>query len=276
MSTLARRSTARAGSTGRTSSDAAVSWRSVALPSEHGGWSLTAEPAVLGLLVAWSFPGLALGVAAMLAFLARTPSKLVLVDCFRHRWLPRTRVAAQVATLESAIIVALVLYAATAGERFWVPLAVAAPLVALELWYDMRSRGRRLVPELAGSVGIGAVATAIALADGSSARLAWGLWVVIAARSVAAIPYVRGQIQRTKSRPAPTWHSDVAQLLSIAAVSLGWALDLVPALAVGALVVLGVVNLVATRLPPRPAVVIGVQQMLFGIAVILATAIGLR
>lgn len=32
-------------------------WRQVAVPSEHGGWSLTAEPVVLGLVVAWSWPG---------------------------------------------------------------------------------------------------------------------------------------------------------------------------------------------------------------------------
>jgi hypothetical protein len=46
--------------------------RAVAVPTEHGGWSLTLEPVLLGLMVAWSWPGLSLGVAAMLAFLART------------------------------------------------------------------------------------------------------------------------------------------------------------------------------------------------------------
>ena len=68
-------------------------WRQVAVPSEHGGWSLTAEPVVLGLVVAWSWPGLALGLAAMLAFVARTPVKFVLVDRWRHRWLDRSRLA---------------------------------------------------------------------------------------------------------------------------------------------------------------------------------------
>ncbi len=253
-----------------------VSWKSVALPTEHGGWSLTAESALLGLLVAWSLPGLALGVAAMLAFMARTPAKLVLVDRFRHRWLPRTRLAAQVATVELVVLLALVAYSMSAGDNFWAPLAVAAPLVLLELWYDTRSRSRRLVPELAGSVGIGAIATAIALADGAPGRVAWGLWIVIAARSVAAIPYVRGQILRTKSRPAPTWHSDAAQIASVVAVSLGWILDLVPVAAVVAIAVLAIINLVATRLPPKPAVVIGVQQTIFGFAVILTTAIALN
>ena len=67
--------------------------RSVALPTEHGGWGLTLESVVLGLAVRWSAPGAVLAVAAFLAFLARTPLKVVLVDLRRHRVLPRTRPA---------------------------------------------------------------------------------------------------------------------------------------------------------------------------------------
>ena len=256
-----------------TKADRPVSWWSVALPSEHGGWSLTAEPALLGLLVAWSTPGLALGLAAMIAFLARTPVKLVLVDRFRHRWLPRTRLAAQIAAVEVALLAVLIAYAASAAASFWLPLAVAAPLIGIELWFDMRSRGRRLIPELAGSIGIGSIATAIALADGAPAVVAWGLWVVVAGRSVAAIPYVRTQILRTKSNPAPRWHSDAAQLAAVAAVVVGGAFDWVPVAAVIAVAILAAINLVAVRLAPRPAVVIGIQQTIFGLVVIVTTAI---
>lgn len=269
------RSTDPPASVDRSMVDGAVSWRSVALPSEHGGWSLTAEPALLGLLVTWSAPGLALGTGAMVAFLARTPLKLVLVDRFRHRWLPRTRLAAQIVAAELALLAVLIVYAASAAEPFWMPLAVAAPLVGVELWFDMRSRSRRLIPELAGSIGIGSIASAIALAGGSSTSVAWGLWVVVAARSVAAIPYVRTQILRTKSRPAPNWRSDAAQLTAVAGATLGWATDLLPAAASVAIAVLAIINLVAVRLAPKPAVVIGIQQMIFGIAVILTTAIAI-
>ena len=48
-------------------------WRGVAVPTEHGGWGLTAEPVLLGLLVAFSWPGLLIGSAALLAFLAARP-----------------------------------------------------------------------------------------------------------------------------------------------------------------------------------------------------------
>ena len=254
--------------------EAAVSWRSVAIPSEHGGWSLTAEPALLGLLVAWSWPGLALGLAAMVAFVARTPLKLVLVDRWRHRWLPRTALAARIAAAELMVFVALVVgAAASADARFWVPLAVAAPLLGLELWFDMRSRGRRLVPELAGSIGIGSIAAAIALADGASSTMAWGLWVVLAARSLASIPYVRMQILRLRSRPAPRRDSDIAQLVALAVAIGGWIGGLVPGPAVVAIAVLAGSNAVAVRLPPRRVVVIGIQQMVLGLAVIATTAV---
>ena len=261
------------GSSRRPTSAARGSWRSVALPSEHGGWSLTAEPALLGLIVAWSWPGFALGVAAMVAFIARTPLKVVLVDRWRDRWLDRTRLAAQIATMEIVVLALLVGFVVVEGQSgFWVPLAFAAPLVALELWYDMRSRGRRLVPELAGAIGIGSIATAIALADGASTRMAWGLWVVVAARSLAAIPYVRFQIQRTKSQAGPRWHSDLSQVAAVTAAVIAWRVDLVPLAAAIAIAVVAVINVAAVRLAPRRAVIIGIQQTIVGIAVIATTA----
>ncbi len=252
--------------------------RAVALPSEHGGWSLTAEPAVLGLLVAWSSPGLAIGLAGMVAFVARTPIKVVLVDRFRHRWLDRTRLALGVAAVELAVLAGLVVVAVTGAESgFWVPFAVAAPLIALELWYDMRSRSRRLIPELAGAIGIGSLAAAVALADGGvDDSVAWGLWIVIGARSAAAIPYVRTQILRVHGRDAPNWHSDVAQLAATVAAAMAWLADLIPLASVVAITLVAAINTAAVRSAPRRAVVIGIQQTVLGIAVIVVTAVAVR
>lgn len=247
--------------------------RSVAMPSEHGGWSLTAEPALLGLVVAWSCSGVALALAAVVAFLARTPIKLVLVDRWRHRWLQRSALAARVAAAEVAVLVVLAgLAAVGAEEPFWLPLLVAAPLVVVELWFDMRSRSRRLLPELAGTVGIGSVAAAIAVAGGADTGLAWGLWCVVAARAVAAIPYARTQVFRLRGRPHARWHSDAAQAGAVVAVALGWLAGAVPLSAVIAIAVVAAFNTAAVRSAPRPAKVIGVQQMSFGIAVVAVTA----
>ena len=250
-------------------------WRQVAVPSEHGGWSLTAEPVVLGLVVAWSWPGLALGLAAMLAFVARTPVKIVLVDRWRHRWLDRSRLAARIAAVELVMIGLFAALAATGAvdARFWVPLAVAAPFVGVELWFDMRSRSRRLIPELAGTFGIGSVVAAIVLTDGGSGLLAIGLWVVVAARAAAAIPYARTQVFRAHGRPVTRWHSDVAQAAAVAAVSLAWGLDAIPLAPVVAVAAIAAFNVVAVRGPVKPAMVIGLQQMAFGIGVVVVTAV---
>lgn len=255
----------------------AAAWREVAVPREHGGWSLTAEPALLGLLAAWSGSGAALAGAAMVAFVARTPIKVVLVDRFRHRWLARTGLALRIALAELVLLTGLAAVAVTGTDhRFWVPLALAVPLVAVELWFDMRSRSRRLVPELAGAVGIGSVAAAIALAGGSPGRVAAGLWCVIAARAAAAIPYVRVQLARAKARPHRSWPSDLAQVGAVAAVAGAWAADAVPLAAVVVLALSGVVAVVGLRLPTRPAPLIGAEQSVVGLTVVLAAGLATR
>ncbi|MCU0465293.1 MAG: YwiC-like family protein [Anaerolineae bacterium] len=66
---------------------------SVALPSEHGGWSFLLEPLVLGLLVAGSPMGWVLAGAALCAFLAHQPLKIVLKDRLKGRRPPRTVLA---------------------------------------------------------------------------------------------------------------------------------------------------------------------------------------
>jgi len=249
--------------------------RSVAAPSEHGGWGLTFEPVLLGLIVAPHWAGVALGAAAMLAFVARTPTKVVLVDSWRHRSLPRTRVAAFVATGEIAVLVALLGVAtATASGPFWIPLLAAVPLMAIELWFDMRSRSRRLVPELAGTIGIGGVAAAIVLAADEGAALAVGVWLVIAARAVASLPFVRFQLRRTKHPPHRRWAQDLAQGAAVALAGIGVALGWLPVVAAGAVAALAVVQLVLARVPPPRAVIVGVQQLVFGLAVMIAAGFG--
>ncbi len=254
-----------------------VSVRSVAVPTEHGGWSLTLEPAVLGLLVEPSAAGLALAGVALTAFVARTPLKIALVDRLRKRRLGRTRLAERVAGVELAIAAVLLMLAAvTAEQAFWWPLAIAAPLVAIELWYDIRSRSRRLVPELAGSVGVAAVAAAIALAGGGDALVAAGQWCVAGARAIAAIPFVRVQLRRMKEQPHKVLTSDGAQLVAAMAGAVGYALDAVPLTGMIALIALAAVHIAQVRLPPPVVAALGAQQVVLGLSVVLTTALGVR
>jgi hypothetical protein len=250
-------------------------WRAVLIPSEHGGWGLTAEPALLGLLVAPSIAGGALAVAAVLAFLVRTPLKVVLVDRHRHRELDRDQLARRVVAFELAVLAAMVVVAFARADADWlVPLVLALPLFAIELWFDAWSRGRRLTPELCGAIGISAVAAAVALAGGEGYALAFALWLVLAGRATASVPFARVQVQRLHGTPPSPRVSDVAQLAGIGLAALAVVVD--GAVMVGALAVLvvGVVQFAWSRGPARPAVAVGVSQLGFGLAVVAATAIG--
>jgi len=250
-------------------------FRSVALPAEHGGWSLTLEPALLGLLVEPSWAGLAIGLAALLAFLTRTPLKIALVDRHRRRLLARTRLARRVAALELVALALLIWLAfVLAEEPFLWPLAMAAPLVLLELWYDIRSRSRRLVPELAGSVGVASVAAVIVLSGGGADRLAAGLWCVAAARAVAAISLVRVQLRRSKGQPHTVWLNDGFQLVALGAVLTGWLLDAVSIAGVIAIAVLALVHALLVRRPVPAIPILGAQQVVLGLAVVLTAGLG--
>lgn len=250
-------------------------WRAVAMPTEHGGWGLTLEPVLLGLLVAFSWSGLAIGLAAFLAFLVRTPLKLALVDRRRGRSLPRTRLATRVAAAELVAVGALGLVALrSAGADWLVPVLIAVPLVALELWFDIRSRGRRLAPELAGSIGITSVVAAITVAGGGGWKLAIAAWLLLAARAVASIPFVRTQIARTRRGTIPLGATSVFQLaaatLALAAVGVDSRV-LLGALAVVALAIAQAVAIRRTHIPV--AQVIGLRQMAAGLLVVAATAV---
>ena len=251
-------------------------WKAVAIPSEHGGWGLTGEPIALGLLLVFSWAGAAIGAAAMLAFLARTPIKLAMVDRRRHRELERSALAQRIGLAELVAIAALGAAALLAAGWHWlVPVAIALPLFGVELWYDVRSRGRRLVPELCGAIGMGAIATAIVVAGEGSVRLAVAAWMILAARSIGAIPFIRTQIARLHRGVASTGSSDLFQLLAIAVAAAAAVVD--PGVVLGSLAVLVIVALhlvCVRRSPVPPAKMLGLRQMAFGFGLVAVTAIG--
>jgi hypothetical protein len=250
-------------------------WRSVAMPSEHGGWGLTLEPVLLGLIVAWSAGGLALGVAAFLAFFVRTPLKLVLVDVRRKRWLDRSRLAARVAVAElCALGLAVVITVRLAGWAWSLPVLVAVPFVATEVSFDIRSRGRRLVPELCGAIGIAAVSAAIVIAAGKGAGLAAGVWLVLAGRALGAIPFVRVQILRLRRGQVALGQSDLAQAAGLAVGLVAFVVERRLAAGLVGLALLAVVQTVWVRQAPIPAKRLGFRQMALGLGLVALTSAG--
>jgi len=250
--------------------------RSVLVPTEHGGWGLTLEPVLLALIIAPSWAGAGLGLAAVMLFLARTPFKILLVDAHRHRRLPRTRLAGGAVgcyALALAGCAAVVLLRAPGAS--WLPLVLVAPLVSTELWFDMRSRGRRLAPELAGAIGVAGVATMIVLAAGKPVAIAIACWMLLAARAATSIVSVRDQVQGLHGRPrqpATVWLGDVAAL----SLAIGAAL-VEPAATAGA-VAIGVLIITQRLLTLRPtprAVILGLTQTGLGLTIVAIAALGI-
>lgn len=255
------------------------------MPAEHGGWGLTLEPGLLGVLVAPSVAGVLLGVGALLALLVRTPLRLLLIGRRRGRTgfvsapemaRRRDRLARRIAVLELAAVAVAVLGALllSPDSAWWLPGLAAAPLFALALSYDHRSQSRHLVPEIAGSLAIASVAAMGARAGGADWALAIGLWLILGARILSSIPHVRAQVLRIHGHAPParlTLAGDGAALV-VAAV----AVLLDGSLVLGAAAIVGLIAIQRFTLvrPPRAARVLGVRQMVLGFGVVAATAAG--
>lgn len=254
-----------------------VRLKTVALPTEHGGWGITLEPVLLGLLVAPTLAGAGLALATVGAFLARHPFKIVAGDRRRGRRFARTPYAERFALAYAAAALAglaLAVFAA-ADYTFLLPLALAAPLAGVQLWYDAAGQSRSLLPEVAGSVAMGSVACSLALAGGAGWPLALGLWALLATRFVPAILYVRARLTGLHGKEFKRWPSLLAHALALAAVAALAAFKFLPWLAVGVTaVLLARCAYGFARRWPSTAQRVGFSEIAFGALTVAAAAVG--
>ncbi len=259
------------------SATAPVKIRSIALPTEHGGWGFTLEPILLGLLVAPSASAWEISAAALGIFLARRPIKILSTDLVRGRWLPRSTVALLFALLYGGVALAGAIGALiTADGPFWIPVLIAAPLALLALRADAHSKNRALIAEISGSIAMGATVTAITIAGGWDLAPAFGLWLILAARDIAAITLVRGQVRRLHDKPVQAGQIYMVQAATIGVTALAAVAGLVPWLGVVAIGLVGLVAVVSLNRQPAQAKVIGWTQMGVGLMVVILTAAGVR
>lgn len=209
-------------------SEARALWRSVALPNEHGGWGMLAEPLLLGLVLAPSPAGGFLAVAALAAFLARHPLKLALSDRRRGSRYPRTAAAERMAILYAAAALGAASAAlAAGGSRPFLPLLAAAPVAAVQIVYDARLQGRHLAPELCGGVALAALAPAVLLAGGWEAAPSLAAGALLALKAATSVLYVRARLRLDRglvARRAPAWAAHAGAVAAAAALAAaGWA-----------------------------------------------------
>ena len=256
-----------------------LAWKPIALPVEHGGWGFLAEPVLLGLAIAPSLAGSCLGLATVLAFLARHPLRLWLTD--RRKGLRYPRTAVSFRFFVGYAVLALAFLGAAfvlGGARCWPALVAALPLGLIALGADAAGRSRDAAPEAAGAAALGASASAIGLAGGAPAPLAWGGWALLAARAVASVLYVRSRIRLDRGLPAaPRW-AIAAHVLALAAAVALAAIAAGPRLGVVAFLVLlarAAWGLSSRRRPLRPRS-LGYLELGFGLLTLALLAIGYR
>ncbi len=252
-------------------------WKSLAVPNEHGGWGLTLEPVILGLLVSPQAAGWGLGLMALASFFARHPVKIAAGDLRRGRYYPRTKTALFFATLYGLLALLGLGLAWRFGDRSFVwPLLAASPFVAAQVLLDSLGKGRTLMGELSGSLAMGAMASAIILAGGGPAVLAWGAWLVLAARALIAIRYARAQVRRAHGKYVSKISTFSTVALSLLLLLIATLLGVSTWLGLLAVAALGAYAVYMLERPPVTARHVGWSQMFFGGLVAILTALGIR
>ena len=244
-----------------------IALRPLALPSEHGGWGFLCEPILLGLLVAPSWSGALIAVAAVFGFLARHPLKLALQDLVREKSYSRTAYCRALAAGYLVIATfALASAAAMSGARILIPLVLAAPLAMVQVVYDASNRSREMLPEISSAAAMASVASAVVVAGNVETMAAFGLAGILIARFVPAILYVRALLGRLPVRVALALH--VVAVVAVAVYA--------PLLAVGAMTVLLLRAVWGLTHDPPPAMTIGWREIVFGIVTVLFVTVAYR
>jgi hypothetical protein len=254
-----------------------IKLKGTALPTEHGAWGMVSEPIVTAIAVAFSLGGIFVAIAFIGAFLMRQPLKVLLIERASGRHMPQGDVARRYIVLYTVIFAAGASAAAVwvPITAFW-PLLIAAPLAAIQAYFDSERQSRRLAPELAGAVAISSSAAVIALAGGWAPASAAALWVIFVCRGVPSIFYVRERLLLEKGKPfryvQPVLFSAGAAIAAVALAGLG----LSPWLGAAMMIVLFIraaVGLSDYR-KPRKAMQIGVFEVVFGAVTVLALIVG--
>jgi hypothetical protein len=255
-----------------------VRWRSVALPTEHGGWSFITEPILLGLLLAPNLGGIALGIAALGAFLLRQPLKLYVKDVRSGRQVPRTNVARQfllfygILTIAAGLITLLVV----PSPDNLLPLLFALPLFAIQLTYDIGNKSRSLVAEMTGSLATGALASSIVVMHGWSLIPALGLWLALAAKAITTVLYVRSRLRLERGKPEGLILAMIAHGIACALLLIANRYGFIPwgaPLAMGILTSRAALGLSPWRAARSPKV-IGMQEIAYGLGFVLLVVMG--
>ncbi|HHJ53515.1 MAG TPA: hypothetical protein ENJ89_10000 [Caldithrix abyssi] len=246
--------------------------RAIALPREHGAWGFVLEPLILALLVAFSVPALYLAFAALLAFFAHQPVKVLLSGNRQKRgW----------AVLFLLIYLApslffILKFIPYADRQTLIIFGVAVLVMVIYLGLDILHYGRRLFVEIMAPSAVGLMAAAMVKASGWSLAAALSLWAILLARAIPTAFYVHAKIKQLKGqrvliRTTVGLHIAFSLIVGVLAVN-----HLVPVSAVVAVTVF-LARAMAGLMPKaghQTVKQIGMREFGYGAQLVLLTAIG--
>ena len=254
-----------------------ISVRRIALPTEHGSWGFLAEPLVAGLAIAFSPTAPWIVMTTIGAFLLRQPLRVLIADRMDRRDDGLATTSLYFVGLYAGLFaVGLTGTLSAAGTRPLIPFFIVLPLVVVQIYFDIFRRSRALVPEIAGAISISSSIAAIALAGGFQWRFAAALWLVLIARLVPSIIYVRERLRLEKGKAHSLSVPAAAHIAALLLVAILSFFELVPVITSAAMMVLlfrAITGLSATRRKMR-AMQIGVREVAYGIMTIVMLITG--
>ena len=251
--------------------------RSVALPAEHGAWSLWLEPVLLAMLIAPSSTGIFIAILSLSSLLIRQPLKILLIDIRKRKMYRRTRQGFLFVFLYSGIAAAAVVtILSRADYNALLPLLPAYLVAAAVVWqFDVGGDSRAWLPEVLAAAVMAAFAVSICLAGGWLWYQAAAVGVILLARAVPAVIYVRARLRQIKTGNDALLTPMVLQTIALCAVLLLHWLALAPllsAIAVFALLA-RVIYFLRFGAPVKPKIV-GIQEVAIGLSYVLLVAAG--
>lgn len=179
-----------------------MSWKSVAIPAEHGGWGVLGEVILIGVFLAPSMFGLVWGIAMLSAWFLRQPLRVLLRERKLAGRSKRLRFAAAFGLLYGIILLGT-------GAAVWIdsPQTVKLTLLVmaagsfLVLLADARNQQREAIWELAAVATLSAGVTVFLFLGGWSIGAAAAVFSLVLMRHLSAVWFIRHRLRAAYGRP---------------------------------------------------------------------------
>lgn len=253
-----------------------VKFTQIALPTEHGSWGFLLEPLVAALAIAFSPSGMWIGLMVISGFLARRPLQVFISQ--RSARDGEIKAAALKFTTAFSLSAAIGLVGTifTSGLVVLIPLVLAMPLAAFQLYTESTKRGRQLVAEISGAVIMPTSAAAIILADGGTWTFTTAVWLFFVARFVPSILYVRNRLNLEKGKGGSMLLPAISHTAALVTVSVLAFAGNLPRLVIPAFVLL-LARSISGLSPYRKrvkAMKIGVWEVIYGLIIVASLVAG--